>query len=116
MITGLLHQHLGYSPTVYNALRLADRPRLLKVSVTEIQEKYNILRNCYKLRNSKNPTYVHKIFATPDLTPLERKKDKLLRQKLAEMNKDGKTYKIKSAKGLNVFSYLRDAWLPMIGG
>ena len=45
------------------------------------------------------------VFATPDLTPLEQKKDKLLRQKLAEMNKDDKTYKIKkrgySAKGLS---------------
>ena len=74
MINGLLHQHLGYSPTISNALCLgkkADRPRLLKVTVTTIQEKSNILRNCYKLRNSKNLTYVQKIFATPDLTPLE---------------------------------------------
>ena len=56
MINGLLHQHLGYSPTVSNALHLgkkADRPRLLKLTVTTIQEKSNILRNCYKLRNSK---------------------------------------------------------------
>ena len=97
MINGLLHQHLGYSPTVSNTLCLgkkADRPRLFKVTVTKIQEKSNILRNCYKLRSSKNPTYVQKIFVTPYLTPLEEKKDKLLKQKLAEMNKDGKTYQI----------------------
>jgi len=97
-INGLLHQHLGYSSTVSNVLRLgkkADRPRLLKVSVTTIQEKSTILRNCYKLRNSKNPMYVQKIFATPDVTPLEQKKDNLQRQKLAEMNKDSKTNKIR---------------------
>ena len=80
----------------------SDRPRLLKVSVATIQEKSTILPNCYKLRNSKNPTY---IFATLDLTPLEQKKYKILRQKLAEMNKDNKIYKIKkqgnSAKGLS---------------
>ena len=41
MINGLLHQHLGYSPAISNALCLgekADRPRFLKVSVTMIQE------------------------------------------------------------------------------
>jgi len=98
-VSGLLHQHIGSKPTISNAVRLgkkSDRPRLLKVSVTTTQEKSTILRNCYKLRNSKNPTYVQKIFATPDLTPLEQKKDKVLRQKLAEMNKDDKTYKIKN--------------------
>jgi len=98
-INGLLHQHLDFNPTISNAIRLgkkSDRPRLLKVSVATIQEKSTILRNCYKLRNSKNPTYIQKIFSTPDLTPLEQKKDKVLRQKLAEMNKDGKVYKIKN--------------------
>ena len=99
MVNGLLHQHLGFNPTISNAVRLgkkSDKPRLLKISVTTTQEKTNILRNCYKLRDSKNATYVQKIFATPDLTPLEQKKDKILRQKLAEMNKDDKIYKIKN--------------------
>ena len=36
--------------------------------------------------------------ATPDLTPLEQQKDKALRQKLAEMNKDDKMYKIKMGR------------------
>ena len=99
MVNGLLHQHLGFNPTISNAVRLgkkSDRPRLLKISVATTQEKTNILRNCYKLRDSKNAIYVQKIFATPDLTPLEQKKDKILRQKLAEMNKDDKIYKIKN--------------------
>ena len=98
-VNGLLHQHLGFNPTISTAIRLrkkSGRPRLLKVSVTTTQEKSTILRNCYKLRNSKKPTYVQKIFATPDLTPLKQKKDKILRQKLTEMNKDDKVYKIKN--------------------
>ena len=95
----LLHDHLGINPTISNAIRLgkkSDRPRLLKISVATIQEKSTILRNCYKLRNNSNPESVKTIFATPDLTPLEQKKDKVLRQKLAEMNKDDKVYKIKN--------------------
>ena len=95
----LLHDHLGINPTISNAIRLkkkSDRPRLLKISVATIQEKSTILRNCYKLRNNSNPESVKTIFATPDLTPLEQKKDKILRQKLAEMNKDDKVYKIKN--------------------
>ena len=94
----LLHDHLGINPTISNAIRLgkkSDRPRLLKISVATIQEKSTILRNCYKLRNNSNPESVKTIFATPDLTPLEQK-DKVLRQKLAEMNKDDKVYKIKN--------------------
>ena len=77
----------------------------MKISVASMQEKSAILLNCYKLRNSKNPAAIQKIFATPDLTPLEQKNDKTLLQKLAEMNKDGKVYKIKkwddSVKGLS---------------
>jgi len=55
-VNGLLHQRLGFNPKISNAIHLgkeSDRPRLLKVSVTTIQEKSTILRNCYKLRNSK---------------------------------------------------------------
>ena len=95
----LLHDHLGINPTISNAIRLgkkSDRPRLLKISVATIQEKSTILRNCYKLRNNSNPESVKTIFATSDLTPLEQKKDKVLRQKLAKMNKDDKVYKIKN--------------------
>ena len=100
-IKTLLHDHIGIEPSISNALRIgkkSDKTRLLKVSVSSTQEKSSILSKCYMLRNSSNPTGVQKIFATPDLTPLEQKKDKVLRQKLAEMNKDGKTYRIKNGK------------------
>ena len=97
----LLHDHIGIEPSISNALRngkKSDKTRLLKVSVSSTQEKSSILTKCYMLRNSSNPTSVQKIFATPDLTSLEQKKDKVLRQKLAEMNKDGKIYRIKNGK------------------
>ena len=66
--------------------------------MSTIQEKPSILSKCYKVRNSNNPENIQKIFATPDLTPLEQQKDKTLRPKLAEMNKDEKIYKIKNGK------------------
>ena len=66
-VNGLLHQYLDFNPTISNVVLLgekSDRPRLLKVSVSTVQEKSTILCNCYKLRNSKNPTYIQKKFAT----------------------------------------------------
>jgi len=38
------------------------------------------------------------LFITPDLTPLEQKKHKALRQQLADMNKPDKVYMIKNGK------------------
>ena len=101
-IKSLLHDYIGFDPNVSNATRIgkksSDKVRLLRVSVPTIQEKSSILSKCYKLRNSNNPENIQKIFATPDLTPLEQQKDKALRQKLAEMNKDDKMYKIKMGR------------------
>ena len=101
-VKDLLHDYIGIDPTISNAIRIGkksdDKTRLLKVSVSCTQEKSSILSKCYKLRNSDNPSSIQKIFATPDLTPLEQKKDKALRQKLAEVNKDGKIYKIKNGR------------------
>ena len=41
---------------------------------------------------------VHKVFITPDFTPLEQRQNKALRQQLAAMNKDKKLYVIKNGK------------------
>lgn len=98
-VTTMLQNRVGVKATITNAFRLgkrSDRPRLLKVSVSSVEEKSAILKQCYKLKNKENPADVQKIFATPDLTPLEQKKDKALRQKLTELNKNGKVYKIKN--------------------
>lgn len=39
------------------------------------------------LRNSSNPAWVKKVFLTPDLIPKEQADSKILREKLAELNK-----------------------------
>ena len=55
-----------------------------------------ILRNKLKLHEQKNPEDIRKIFINMDLTPLEQKKNKQLRDKLKEMNKNGNLYVIKN--------------------
>ena len=54
-----------------------------------------ILKNKLKLRSSNNPSPVRNVFITPDYTPLEQKKNKALRQQLADMNKVENAYTIK---------------------
>ena len=41
---------------------------------------------------------VNKIFITPDLTPLEQKRNKKLREELANLNKDGRKFIIKNGR------------------
>ena len=61
---------------------MIDKPRLLKVTLSSIQEKINILKN---KQSSNYPSPVRNIFITPDYTPMEQKKNKALRQQLADM-------------------------------
>ena len=68
---------------------------MLKVTVDSEQSKAMVLRNCTKLRGKEIPQNLTKVFITPDMTPKEREKNKALRAQLAELNKDGKNYKIK---------------------
>ena len=99
--TTLLQTYLGVLTTINNALRLgkkSTKPRLLKLSLNSIQDKAIILKNKTKLRSSNNPSDVHKIFITPDFTPLEQRQNKALCQQLASMNKDKKLYVIKHGK------------------
>jgi len=97
----LFQTHLGANVTIQNAIRLgkrSDKPRLLKVTLSSIQEKASILKNKLKLRSSGNPEPVRNVFITPDYTPLEQKKNKALRQQLADMNKGENAYTIKNGK------------------
>ena len=99
--TALIQKYLGISTTVNNAFRLGKKsakPRLLKLSLNNIQEKSAILKNKVKLRSSDNPSDVRKVFITPDFTPLEQRQNKALCQQLAAMNKDKKLYVIKNGK------------------
>lgn len=106
-ISSLFTKQLGVKASISNAIRIGKkskeseenkRPRLLKITVSNNEEKTMILRNKLKLRDQKNPEDVRKIFITIDFTPLEQKKNKQLRDKLKEMNKDGNRYIIKNGK------------------
>jgi len=55
-----------------------------------------ILRNKIKLREQKNPENIRKIFINVDLTPLEQRRNRQLRDKLKEMNKNTNRYIIKN--------------------
>ena len=97
----LFQKYLGVTVSLHNAIRLgkrSDKSRLLKISLSSTQEKANVLRNKLKLRSSTNPSSVRNIFITPDYTPLEQKKNKALRQQLADMNKVENVYTIKNGQ------------------
>ena len=101
ILKGVLQTYLGTTVTIDKALRLGKRsskPRLLKLSLNSDQEKASILKNKLKLRSSNNPQNIRNIFITPDFTPLEKRKNKVLRQQLTEMNKGDRTYMIKNGK------------------
>ena len=92
---------MNTSTTITKAIRIGkkrEKPRLLKVTLNYSQEKYTVLRNCTKLRNSSAPEDIRKIFITPDLTPKQQELNKTLRSQLAEKNKDGNHYWIKNGK------------------
>ena len=98
-VTTLFSKYLGVETVVTNAIRIGQKgtkPRLLKVSVSSLQDKISILRGKKDLKNEKNPEHARVIFITPDYTPLEQKKNKSLREKLNDMNKNGNNYMIKN--------------------
>ena len=97
----LFSEYIGVEATVTNAIRIGKKgvkPRLLKVSVSNLEDKISILRGKMKLRNEGNPDYIKSVFITADYTPLEQKKNKILREKLNDMNKDGNNYIIKNGR------------------
>jgi len=100
-IINIFQKNLGVNVKVTNAVRLGKRnskPRLLKISVDSQQSQAAVLRNCTKLRGKDVPQQLAKVFITPDMTPKERESNKALRAELAELNKDGKNYRIKNGK------------------
>ena len=99
--SSLFQKYLGVTVTIQNAIRLgkrSDKSRLLKISLSSTQERANILRHKLKLRSRDNPDPVRNIFITPDFTPLEQKRNKVLRQQLADMNKAENVYTIKNGQ------------------
>ena len=51
-----------------------------------------------KLKADQNPDHIKKIFITPDLTPLEQKRNNALRKQLADMNKIQNIYVIRKGQ------------------
>lgn len=101
VVSDIFQKGLGVNVKVCNAVRLGKRenkPRLLKVTVDSVQSRATVLRNCTKLRSKDNPENLAKIFITPDMTQKQREANKALRAELAELNKDGRKYKIKNGK------------------
>ena len=101
----VISDYLGAHAQVSNVVRLgkktpsvATKPRLLKITVDSVASKTFILRNCTKLRNADQSSYLRKVYISPDLTPTEREANKHLRSKLQELNKDGRHYKIKNGQ------------------
>ena len=100
VVTDLFQKHMKIKSTINKAVRIgkkdSSKSRLLKLIVSNIDEKSAILRNNYKFKDSTNDPLTRKIFLTPDLTPFEQKKNKELRMKLADMNNDENFYKIRN--------------------
>ena len=69
--------------------RVLQRPcYLLKLTLGSLDEKAKILKYKSKLKTDQNPKLVRKTFITPDMTPLEQRRNNALRQQqLADMNK-----------------------------
>jgi len=78
--------------------KTSNKPQLLRISLKSIEEKASILKNKAKLRSSTNPENVRNIYITPDLTPLEQRKNRVLRQQLADLNKNERVYMIKNRR------------------
>ena len=99
-VTSLFDKYLGIKTSISNAVRIGkkgNKPRLLKVTVNNLEDKINILHNKLKLRNKGNPESIKSIFITADLTPLEQQQQhKQLREQLKELNKYSNNYYIKN--------------------
>jgi len=73
-----------------------QKTRLLKVDFPSEKPKKQVLHNSSKLRDTSNPDWIKKVFITPDLTPKQQEENKVLREKLAELNKSApRSYYIK---------------------
>ena len=72
------------------------RCRLLKITLSSHDSRNIIMQSKHMLRNQSNPDNVRNLFITPDLTPLEQKKSKALRQQLTDMNRSENVYVIKN--------------------
>ena len=97
----LFQNYLGAKVAITNAFRLgkkSNRPRLLKLTLSSMEEKALILRNKSKLRSTSHPEDVRNVFIIPDFIPIEQKRNKALREQLINMNKTENIYMIKNGR------------------
>lgn len=98
----LFSTYLNVSSSIKNAIRLGrkdSRPcRLLKLTLDSLDERAKILKRKLKFKADQNPEHVRKIFITPDLTPLEQRRNNALRKQLADMNKIQNIYIIRKGQ------------------
>ena len=94
--SSLFSTYLNVTTTIRNAIRIGKRDsrpcRLLKLTFSSLKE--SVLKHKLKFKSDNNPDDVRKIFVSPDLTPLEQKKNNDLRRQLSEMNKVQNIYTI----------------------
>ena len=82
-------QEATVSSVVRLGKRIPDRHRLMKVTLDSVPRKIQALRNAKKLQN----TFKWKeVFITPDMTPKEREKNKLLRMELKRRRDAGEDH------------------------
>ena len=104
-VSSCLKDYLDVTSTTEKAFCLgkrsdtqSDRPSFLKITLDSERDRAMILKRCAKLRDSKNPANIRKVYFTPDLTPRELEINKKLRVNLKEKNKDKNLYRIKNGK------------------
>ena len=86
-ITKLTDKCMNVKCSIKNALRIgkkgqSEKPRLLKVTLTSVEDKVAVLLNKSLLRREGVPELARNVFITPDLTPTEQENNRKLRQEL----------------------------------
>lgn len=93
----LIQEGIGLEQNDYSirkAIRLGkpqnntNRPRPLLIKLESVEEKWLILKKARNLKNYRHPI-LKKVIVTPDLTPKEQEKDRMLRQQLKEKIDEG---------------------------
>lgn len=64
------------------------KPRPLLVKISEVEKKWEIIKNAKKLKDTRKENY-RRVFISPDLTPKERAEDKELREQLKQKREQG---------------------------
>ena len=89
-----------YPEEVSRIGRISDtRPRLLRFKCSSTKEKAEVLRLSKKLRSTQD--YYNKVFVNPDLTLLQRKRDKQLRDEVKRRREEGEEVYIRRGRIVN---------------